>query len=105
MSSREEYSTEEEHERLRKALALLESKPLHLWRLFREASLNGGACRDIVEKHLMCKLNGTDLKFLYGVNRETRKLIKRSTRAGDLKKKFLYWRDVVDIDFGSCVGE
>ena len=88
MSSREEYSTEEEHERLRKALALLESKPLHLWRLFREASLNGGACRDIVEKHVMCKLNGTDLKFLYEVNRETRKLIKRSSRKEDLKERF-----------------
>ncbi|CCO66327.1 predicted protein [Bathycoccus prasinos] len=88
MSSREEYSTEEEHERLRKALALLESKPLHLWRLFREASLNGGACRDIVEKHVMCKLNGTDLKFFYEVNGETRKLIKRSTRKGELKERF-----------------
>jgi hypothetical protein len=36
----------------------------------------------------MCKLNGTDLKFLYGVNSETRKLVKRSSRAGDLKKRF-----------------
>jgi len=80
-----EYSTEEEHERLRK---ILESKPLPLWRLFGEALLNGGACRDIMEKHVMCKLNGTDLKFFYDVNTETRKLIKRSTRAGDLKKKF-----------------
>jgi len=50
--------------------------------------LRGGACRDIVEKHVMCKLNGTDLKFLYEVNTETRKLVKRSTRAGDLKKNF-----------------
>ena len=83
-----EYSTEEEHERLRNALALLENKPLPLWRLFREAVLNGGACRDIVEKHVMCKLNGTDVKFLYGVNTETRKLIKRSSRKGELKKKF-----------------
>jgi len=83
-----EYSTEEEHERLRNALALLENKPLPLWRLFREAVLNGGACRDIVEKHVMCKLNGTDLKFLYGVNTETRKLIKRSSRKGELKKRF-----------------
>ena len=82
-----EYSTEEEHERLRNALALLENKPLPLWRLFREAVLNGGACRDIVEKHVMCKLNGTDVKFLYGVNTETRKLIKRSSRKGELKKK------------------
>ena len=83
-----EYSTEEEHERLRNALALLENKPLPLRRLFREAVLNGGACRDIVEKHVMCKLNGTDVKFLYGVNTETRKLIKRSSRKGELKKKF-----------------
>ena len=30
----------------------------------------------------------TDVKFLYEVNSETRKLIKRSSRAGDLKKKF-----------------
>ena len=62
--------------------------PLPLWRLFREALLNGGACRDIVEKHVMCKLNGTDLKFFYEVNTETRKLVKRSSRAGDLKKRF-----------------
>ena len=80
-----EYFTEEECERLRK---VLESKPLPLWRLFREALLSGGACRDIVEKHVMCKLNGTDLKFLYEVNTETRKLIKRSSREGELKKRF-----------------
>ena len=80
-------STKEERERLRVA-ALENSPPLPLWRLFREALLSGGACRDIVEKHVMCKLNGTDLKFFYEVNTETRKLIKRSSRAGDLKKKF-----------------
>ena len=77
-------STKEERESLRK---VLENKPLPLWRLFREALLNGGACRDIVEKHVMCKLNGTDLKFFYEVNSETRKLIKRSSRAGDLKEE------------------
>jgi hypothetical protein len=82
-----EYSTEEERdERLRRKV--LESKPLPLWRLFREASLSGGACRDIVEKHAMCKLNGTDVKFLYGVNSETRKLVKRSSRKRELKEKF-----------------
>ena len=80
-------STKEERERLRVA-ALENSPPLPLWRLFREALLSGGACRDIVEKHVMCKLNGTDLKFFYEVNTETRKLIKRSSRASDLKKKF-----------------
>ena len=51
------------------------------------------------------RLNRTDVKFLYGVNTETRKLVKRSSRKGDLKKKFEVRRDVVDIDFGSCVGE
>ena len=30
----------------------------------------------------------TDVKFLYGVNTETRKLMKRSSREGDLKEKF-----------------
>ena len=43
---------------------------------------------DITFTHILPRLNATDLKFLYGVNTETRKLIKRSSRAGDLKKKF-----------------
>jgi hypothetical protein len=34
------------------------------------------------------RLNRTDLKFLYGVNSETRALIKRSSRKGELKKGF-----------------
>merc|ERR1712070_1293511 len=59
-----------------------------LWRLFRDALLDGGECRDIVEKHVLPRLNRTDVKFLYGVNTETRKLIKRSSRAGNLKEKF-----------------
>ena len=43
---------------------------------------------DICFKHILPRLNGTDVKFLYEVNTETRKLIKRSSRAGDLKEKF-----------------
>ena len=43
---------------------------------------------DICLKHILPRLNGTDLKFLYEVNEETRALIKRSSRVGDLKKKF-----------------
>jgi len=43
---------------------------------------------DICFKHILPRLNGTDVKFLYGVNTETRKLIERSSRAEDLKKKF-----------------
>ena len=32
---------------------------------------------DICFKHILPRLNRTDVKFLYGVNSETRKLIKR----------------------------
>ena len=60
-----------------------------LWRLFRNAGdFSGGVCRDVVEKHVLPRLNSNDVKFLYGVNTETRKLIKRSSRAGDLKERF-----------------
>jgi len=45
-------------------------------------------CDDICFTHILPRLHGTDLKFLCGVNAETRALIKRSSRAGDLKKKF-----------------
>ncbi len=91
-----DYVTEEEHERLEnarkeleKVLLEVERKPTMLWRLFREtALLDGGECRDIVEKHILPRLNRTDVKFLYEVNTETRKLIKRSSREGELKKGF-----------------
>jgi hypothetical protein len=43
---------------------------------------------DITFTHVLPRLNATDVKFLYEVNSETRKLIKRSCRAGDLKKRF-----------------
>ena len=43
---------------------------------------------DICFKHILPRLNSNDVKFLHGVNTETRKLIKRSSRASDLKKKF-----------------
>ena len=43
---------------------------------------------DICFTHILPRLNGTDLKFLYEVNTETRALIKRSSRAEDLKKRF-----------------
>jgi hypothetical protein len=60
-----------------------------LWRLFRNAGdFSGGVCRDVVEKHVLPRLNSNDVKFLYGVNTETRKLIKRSSRKGELKKTF-----------------
>ena len=41
---------------------------------------------DICFKHILPRLNRTDLKFLYEVNSETRKLVKRSSRARDLTK-------------------
>jgi len=45
-------------------------------------------CDDICFTHILPRLNQTDLKFLYGVNTETRKLIKRSSRKGGLKETF-----------------
>ena len=43
---------------------------------------------DVSFKHILPRLNANDVKFLYEVNSETRKLIKRSSRARDLKKGF-----------------
>ena len=43
---------------------------------------------DICFKHILPRLNSNDIKFLYEVNTETRALVKRSSRAGDLKEKF-----------------
>ena len=45
-------------------------------------------CDDICFQHILPRLNSNDVKFLYEVNTETRKLIKRSSRAGDLKENF-----------------
>jgi len=42
---------------------------------------------DICFKHIIPRLNSMDLKFLYEVNSETRKLIKRSSRKEELKWK------------------
>ena len=43
---------------------------------------------DICFKHILPRLNRTDVKFLYEVNTEKRALIKRSTRANDLERRF-----------------
>ena len=43
---------------------------------------------DVCFKHILPRLNQTDVKFLFEVNRETRALIKRSSRKDDLKKSF-----------------
>ncbi len=43
---------------------------------------------DITFTHILPRLNATDIKFLYEVNSQTRALVKRSPRAGDLKKGF-----------------
>ena len=45
-------------------------------------------CDDICFVHILPRLNGTDVKFLYDVNTETRALIKRSSRKEELKKNF-----------------
>ena len=90
----EEECERSEDARRRSALERLEElevgqTPTPLWRrLFREASCEGGESRDIVERHVLPKLNQTDVKFFYDVNTETRALIKSSSREGELEKAF-----------------
>ena len=43
---------------------------------------------DICFTHILPRLKATDLKFLYGVNTETRALIKRSSRKEELEEEF-----------------
>jgi len=106
--SREEYERSEDARR--SALERLEElelgqTPTPLWRrLFREALCEGGECRDIVERHVLPKLNQTDVKFFYDVNAETRALIKSSSRERELEK-VQSERNVIDIVFRVCVGE
>ena len=45
-------------------------------------------CDDICFTRVLPRLSATDIKLLYGANKETRKLIKRSSRRRELKKKF-----------------
>ena len=44
------------------------------------------------------------MKFAREVNGETRKLVKRSISRGGVEEEVYSHRDVVDIDFGVCVG-
>ena len=67
---------------------------------------------DVSFQHILPRLNATDIKFLYGVNTKTRKMIKRSSRAGDLKKTFYIEKmssistlDVVWENLSSCERE
>jgi hypothetical protein len=43
---------------------------------------------DVCFKHILPRLNQTDVKFLFEVNSETRALIKRSSRKDELKERF-----------------
>ena len=45
-------------------------------------------CDDICFQHILPRLNSNDVKFLYEVNTETRKLIKRSSRKSESQKRF-----------------
>ena len=45
-------------------------------------------CDDICFQHILPRLNSNDVKFLYEVNTETRKLIKRSSREKEGKGRF-----------------
>ena len=59
---------------------------------------------DICFKHILPRLNRTDIKFLYEVNTETRKLIKRSSRQGGFEKRSLRSKRCRRYRLWSCVG-
>ena len=44
---------------------------------------------DVCFEHILPRLNRSDVKFLFEVNSETRALIKRSSRVGELKKRYI----------------
>ena len=61
-------------------------------------------CDDICFQHILPRLNSYDIKFFYGVNTETRALVKRSSRAGDLKEKFkVQEMSSISINWKLCV--
>jgi len=43
---------------------------------------------DVCFEYILPRLNRTDVKFLFEVNSETRALVKRSSRVGELEKRF-----------------
>jgi len=51
-----------------------ENTPTPLWKLFTEE----GECRDVLEKHVLTKLNDTDLKLFHFVSKESRAAIRRA---------------------------
>ena len=58
---------------------------------------------DICFQHILPRLNANDVKFLYEVNTETRALVKRSSRADDLKKIFIV-KEMSSISLWSLCG-
>ena len=59
---------------------------------------------DICFQHIIPRLNSNDVKFLYQVNTETR-VDKEIVSQEGVEEKVYSERDVIVIDFGSCVGE
>jgi len=51
-----------------------EDRTTPLWKLFTEE----GECRDVLEKHVLTKLNDVDLKLFHFVNKESRAAIRRA---------------------------
>ena len=45
---------------------------------------------DVCFEYILPRLNRTDVKFLFEVNSETRALVKRSSRVGELEKRFKF---------------
>jgi len=57
--------------------------PSRLWKFMADG---GGVCQHLFEFEILTKLNGSEIKFLYGTNTESRLAIKRAKI--ELRKKF-----------------
>ena len=57
--------------------------PSRLWKFIAD---DGGVCQHLFEFEILTKLNGNEIKFLYGTNTESRLAIKRAKIK--LSKKF-----------------
>ena len=52
-----------------------DDKPSRSWKFIAD---DGGVCQHLFEFEILTKLNGSEIKFFYGTNTESRQAIKRA---------------------------
>ena len=75
---------ENDEKELAMSVERLKLGPSELWEFVSDV---GGVCQHLFEFEILTKLNGSEIKFFYGTNTESRLAIKRANIK--LEKKFL----------------